>query len=148
VQLVLAMGLCLFLPAGVPSLDQRGSWSRVPAALVAFGEVLVVLAFWMVFRVFRESSFASAVVEVSAEQRAIATGPYAWVRHPMYAAGLVLVAGTPLALGSFWGLLTLLPFGAIIIYRLLDEEALLARELPGYEAYRARTRYRLVPHVW
>jgi protein-S-isoprenylcysteine O-methyltransferase Ste14 len=66
----------------------------------------------------------------------------------MYAGALVLLVGTPLALGSWWGLLTLVPFTAVIVWRLLDEEAVLANELAGYEAYREKTRYRLIPHLW
>jgi protein-S-isoprenylcysteine O-methyltransferase Ste14 len=132
----------------VPALDRRFGWSHVPLPLVVVGDALVVLGFLIVFRVFRENSFASAVIEVGAEQRVIDTGPYARVRHPMYAGALVLLAGIPLALGSFWGLLALLPFTGIIVWRLRDEERFLERELPGYQGYRGRVRHRLVPGVW
>src|SRR5262249_22802332 len=104
--------------------------------------------FLIVFLVFRENTYTSAVIEVAAGQRVIDTGPYAVVRHPMYVGGLVLVAGIPLALGSFVGLAGFPPFAAVIVWRLLDEERLLARELPGYDAYRAKTRYRLVPYLF
>jgi protein-S-isoprenylcysteine O-methyltransferase Ste14 len=132
----------------VPALDHRFSWSRVPLAVVVAGDVLVGVGFLIVFLVFRENSFASAVVEVSAAQKVIDTGPYARVRHPMYAGALVLLAGIPLALGSLFGLLVLVPFAAILVARLLDEERFLVRELPGYAAYRQKTRYRLIPYVW
>jgi protein-S-isoprenylcysteine O-methyltransferase Ste14 len=132
----------------VPVLDHRFGWSRVPFAFVGIGDGLVVVGFWIVFRVFRENTFASAVIEVAAEQHVIDTGPYAWVRHPMYAGALILLAGVPLSLGSWWGLLTLVPFVAVIVWRLLDEEHVLTRELQGYEAYRTKTRYRLIPRVW
>jgi protein-S-isoprenylcysteine O-methyltransferase Ste14 len=132
----------------VPALDHRFAWSHVPLPVVVAGDVLVGVGFLLVFLVFRENSFASAVVEVGAEQKVIDTGPYARVRHPMYAGALVLLVGVPLALGSLWGLLALVPFTAVIVWRLLDEEAFLARELPGYTAYRSRTRYRLIPFVW
>jgi protein-S-isoprenylcysteine O-methyltransferase Ste14 len=85
---------------------------------------------------------------VAAEQKVIETGPYAAVRHPMYAGALVLVAGIPFALGSLVGLATLPPFAAILVWRLLDEERFLVGHLPGYAAYRQKTRYRLIPHVW
>jgi len=111
------------------------------------GETLVVLGFVIVFLVFRENSYAAAVVEVGTRQRVVDTGPYARIRHPMYAGALVLLAGIPLALGSLWGLATLLPFTAILIWRLLDEERLLSTELPGYDAYTRRVRYRLFPYV-
>lgn len=132
----------------VPSLDHRFAWSRVPWWVVAAGDALVLLGFWFVFLVFRENSFTSAVIEVDAEQKVIDTGPYAHVRHPMYAGALLLLAGIPLALGSWWGLLTLVPFTGIIAVRLLDEERFLSKELPGYTAYRVKIRYRLIPHVW
>jgi protein-S-isoprenylcysteine O-methyltransferase Ste14 len=132
----------------LPALDHRFSWSRVPPVLVAVGDLLVGLGFLIVFLVFRENTFASAVVEVSAEQRIVDTGPYARVRHPMYSGALVLLAGMPLALGSFWGLAVLVPFVAIIVWRLLEEEAFMSKNLPGYDAYRERTAYRLIPRVW
>jgi protein-S-isoprenylcysteine O-methyltransferase Ste14 len=146
---VLASGAFLSVLV-VPALDHRFSWSPVPlpVPLVALGDALVAIGFLVVFRVFQANSFTSAVVEVEAGQEVIDSGPYAWVRHPMYAGALILLAGIPLALGSLWGLLTLGPFIAIIVWRLLDEEAFLSRQLPGYEAYRRKTRYRLVPGVW
>ena len=87
-------------------------------------------------------------IEVGAAQKVIDTGPYARVRHPMYAGALLLVAGIPPALGSLWGLLAFIPLAAVIVWRLLDEEAFLTEQLPGYAAYRRQTRYRLIPHVW
>jgi protein-S-isoprenylcysteine O-methyltransferase Ste14 len=148
-RLIQALASAAFLAIlAVPALDHRLGWSRVPLLVVVAGDSLVVVGFLVVFRVFRENSYASAVIEVGAEQRVIDTGPYAWVRHPMYAGALVLLGGVPLALGSLWGLLVLAPFTAVIAWRLLDEEAFLLRQLPGYAAYRAKTRYRLLPFVW
>jgi protein-S-isoprenylcysteine O-methyltransferase Ste14 len=132
----------------VPSLDRRFGWTHPPVAVAVAGDVLVALGFWMVFRVFRENTFTSGVIEVAAEQRVIDTGPYALVRHPMYVGGLILVAGIPLALRSLVGLVTLVPFTAAIVWRLLDEERFLAAHLPGYTEYCKKTRYRLVPGLW
>jgi protein-S-isoprenylcysteine O-methyltransferase Ste14 len=132
----------------VPALDHRLGWSEVPVLVEGAGDVLVALGFLLVFQLFRENSYASGVIEVGAAQKVIDTGPYAVVRHPMYAGALVLLAGIPLALGSFWGLLVLVPFAAVIVWRLLDEEAFLLQQLPGYAAYCARIRYRLIPRVW
>jgi protein-S-isoprenylcysteine O-methyltransferase Ste14 len=143
----LASGAFLAILA-VPALDHRFGWSRVPVLVVVAGELLVAAGFFFVFLVFRENSYASAVVEVGAEQKLIDTGPYALVRHPMYGGALVLLAGVPLALGSFWGLLLLVPFIAVLASRLRDEESLLLEQLPGYAAYRDRVRYRLIPFVW
>jgi protein-S-isoprenylcysteine O-methyltransferase Ste14 len=132
----------------VPALDHRFSWSHAPLPAVIAGDTLVAAGFLIVFLVFRQNTFTSSVIEVASGQRVIETGPYAMVRHPMYVGGLVLVAGIPLALGSLVGLLTFPPFAAIIVWRLLDEERFLVSHLDGYEAYRQRTRSRLIPHIW
>jgi protein-S-isoprenylcysteine O-methyltransferase Ste14 len=115
---------------------------------MVLGQVLVLVGFLVVFLVYRVNSFASATIEVGATQVVVETGPYAWVRHPMYAGALVLLAGVPLALGSFWGLLVLAPFTAVLAWRALDEEAVLSTELPGYAAYVRKVRFRLIPGVW
>jgi protein-S-isoprenylcysteine O-methyltransferase Ste14 len=132
----------------VPALDHRFKWSRAPLPAEIVGDGLVGLGFLVVFLVFRENTYTSSVIEVAPEQRVIDTGPYAVVRHPMYVGGLVLVAGIPLALGSVVGLVTFPPFVAVIAWRLLDEERFLGSHLAGYAAYQAKTRHRLIPHVW
>ena len=100
------------------------------------------------FVVFRENSFASSIIEVGADQKVIDTGPYAVLRHPMYAGALLMFAGVPPALGAWWGLVLLPPIAAILAIRLLDEEKFLVRNLPGYAEYRTKVRYRLLPGVW
>jgi protein-S-isoprenylcysteine O-methyltransferase Ste14 len=132
----------------LPALDIRFRWSVVPLGGVVFGDALFVLGFGFIARVYRENTFTSATIEVTEGQRVIATGPYAFVRHPMYASALLYLLGTPLALGSYWGLLGLAFLVPFLLWRLLDEERLLARELPGYTDYQARVRYRLVPLLW
>jgi protein-S-isoprenylcysteine O-methyltransferase Ste14 len=132
----------------VPALDRRFRWSHAPWPLVILGDLWVGLGFLMVFLVFKQNSFTSSVIEVAAEQRVVDTGPYAAVRHPMYVGGLVLVIGIPLALGSLLGLVTFPLFAAVVVWRLLEEERFLTSNLPGYQAYLERTRYRLIPHVW
>lgn len=132
----------------VAALDHRAGWSRVPVAIVIASDALLVIGYWIVFRVFRANTYTSAVVEVVPAQRVIDTGPYAHVRHPMYAGALLMVLGIPLALGSWWSFLAAATIVVVIVVRLLDEERTLAAELPGYTAYRERVRYRLVPGVW
>jgi len=131
-----------------PGIDHRFAWSAVPALVVAAGDFLVVLGFLIIFFVFRENTFASATIEVDAEQKVVSTGPYATVRHPMYIGALIMLAGVPVALGSWWGLLTIIPITLVIIWRLLDEEEFLATSLPGYSEYRNKVKYRLVPFIW
>jgi len=132
----------------VSGLDHRYGWSRVPLAIVILGDVLVLAGFFAVFLVFRENSFSSATIEVAAEQRVISTGPYAVVRHPMYAGAFIMLLGTPPALGSWLGLVPALLLMLVIVWRLLDEERLLASELPGYRDYMTKVRFRLVPWLW
>jgi protein-S-isoprenylcysteine O-methyltransferase Ste14 len=146
IQLFASIFVCaLFV---VSALDYRLGWSTVPTSVVLIGNVLVAAGFWFVFVVFRENSFASSIIEVGAGQRVIDTGPYAILRHPMYAGALLMFAGVPPALGSWWGLAILLPIAAILAIRLLDEEEFLVRNPPGYAAYRTKVRHRLVPGVW
>jgi len=132
----------------VPALDFRYRWSSVPVAVVAAGDALFAMGFGFIGRVYRENTYTSATIEVAEGQRLIDTGPYAVVRHPMYASATIYLIGTPLALGSYWGFLGLAFMVPFLVWRLLDEERLLARELPGYAAYEARVRYRLIPGVW
>jgi protein-S-isoprenylcysteine O-methyltransferase Ste14 len=132
----------------LPALDARFGWSVVPVGGVVVGDVLFVLGFGFVGRVYRENTFTSATIEVTEGQRVVSTGPYAVVRHPMYASALLYLVGTPLALGSYWGLLGLVVMLPFLVARLLDEERLLARDLPGYADYQAHVRYRLVPFLW
>ena len=132
----------------LPSLDHRFAWSNVPLSVVITGDVLVALGFLIISMVFRENTFAAATIDVAADQRVIATGPYAIVRHPMYSGALIMLLGTPLALGSWWGLLMFISMTLVIVWRLLDEERFLSEHLPGYSDYREKVRFRLVPFVW
>jgi protein-S-isoprenylcysteine O-methyltransferase Ste14 len=131
----------------VPALDRRFGWTHVPATIAYAAEGFVALGFFVVFRVFRANTFTSAVIEVGEKQHVITTGPYAIVRHPMYAGAFVLLLAAPIALGSLAGLAAFPLLGATIVWRMLDEERVLARELEGYDAYREKTRWRLVPGV-
>jgi protein-S-isoprenylcysteine O-methyltransferase Ste14 len=132
----------------VPPFDHLLGWSNVPAATSIVADVLAALGFYGVYLTFRENSFAAATIRVEGEQPVITTGPYALVRHPMYASAGVMVLATPIALGSWWGLIPAVLLMAAIVVRLLDEERFLAFNLPGYAAYMQRTRFRLVPGIW
>jgi protein-S-isoprenylcysteine O-methyltransferase Ste14 len=132
----------------VPALDHRFGWSAVPLSLQIVGDILVAAGFYVIFLVYKENTFTSATIEIAENHKVISTGPYALVRHPMYAGGLLYLLGTPLALGSYWGLLALAAMMPFLIWRLFDEEDFLAKGLPGYPDYQHRVRYRLVPFVW
>jgi protein-S-isoprenylcysteine O-methyltransferase Ste14 len=130
------------------ALDYGLRWSHVPAVVSVIANIFVLLGFAGIFWTFRENAYAAATVRVERDQPVISTGPYALVRHPMYAAALPLFLATPPALGSWYGLIPALLVVIVIIWRLLDEERHLARDLPGYAEYRSTVRVRLVPGVW
>jgi protein-S-isoprenylcysteine O-methyltransferase Ste14 len=132
----------------VPALDHRFGWSIVSVEGVVVGDTLVVIGFYFIFLVYRENTFTSAIIEVAENQKVISTGPYAIVRHPMYASAFLYLLGTPLALASYWGVAPVAAMMPFLIWRLTDEERFLATHLPGYIAYQKRVRYRLVPFVW
>lgn len=147
----LAMGVMRIAFFGMivfAGLDHRFALSRLHRAVVFFGDALAAAGLMAIFWVLRENSFASAVVETFPEHKVIDSGPYRLVRHPMYAGGLIFLAGIPLALGSAWALLFFIPLFVAIVVRLRDEERFLAEALPGYADYCARTKYRLIPGIF
>ena len=133
---------------GLPALDHRFAWSHMPPTVAMAGDVLTVFGWLAIFFVFKENTFTSATIKLAPDQKVISTGPYALVRHPMYAGGLVMLLGMPIALGSWWGLLMLVAIIPALIWRLIDEENFLAGNLPGYQQYQKKVRYRLIPWVW
>ncbi len=132
----------------IPAFDHRFGWSRVPSEVVIAADMLVVIGFYIIFVVYRENPFTAAIIQVEREQKVISTGPYAIVRHPMYSGALLMLFATPLALGSWWGLLVFIPMLPILMWRLLDEEKLLSRNLPGYAEYCKRVKSRLIPRIF
>jgi protein-S-isoprenylcysteine O-methyltransferase Ste14 len=132
----------------VPALDLRFGWSHSGIALVVAGNLLDILGTVIILRVYHENSFAAATVDTFEGQRVISTGPYAIVRHPMYFGGLFYFFGIPLALGSWYGLI---PFALLLpamLWRMFDEERMLAESLPGYREYMAKVKRHLIPYVW
>jgi protein-S-isoprenylcysteine O-methyltransferase Ste14 len=148
--IVLAFGVGILIWFITMGLDQRFHASRMPPALQALGLALLVLSSVFIIWVFHENSFAAAVVKVQAERghRVISTGPYAFVRHPMYSATVLFLVGIPLLLGSWWGIAMSPLFAVLFGIRTRIEEDTLMIGLPGYADYAARVRYRLVPGLW
>jgi len=132
----------------VPAFDRRFTWSHLPPYVALAGDVLVALGWLAIFSVFRENTYTSATIELAPDQKVISTGPYALVRHPMYAGAIVMLLGIPIALGSWWGILVIVAMMPALIWRMIDEERFLARKLPGYVAYQKKVRHRLIPMVW
>jgi protein-S-isoprenylcysteine O-methyltransferase Ste14 len=148
-KIIMTLVLVVFvLLLVVPGFDHRWHWSSVPVWLVIVANVFVVLGLLGTAVVVKQNSYAAATVTVETGQPVVSTGLYAIIRHPMYSAALVMTAFTPLALGSYWGLLLVIPIIAVLAWRLLDEERVLLRDLPGYADYRNKVTYRLVPGIW
>ena len=148
-QLVVKLSGLMFLAGFIlAGLDFRFGWSHVPAWLTAAASCLFLLAYLLYAEVLRENTYLSRTIKVQEGQQVISTGLYGVVRHPMYMATLLLFLSMPVVLGSLWALLVFLAYPAIIAKRLLGEEELLQKELPGYEDYMKKVKYRLIPFVW
>ena len=132
----------------IPGLDYRFSWSHVPLWLTILSQLFVFAGYLITLWVMKENSFASRTVQVEEGQKVISTGPYRLVRHPMYFGGVLMLLFTPLALGSWWALPGFLLVIPLIVLRLLNEEKMLVRDLPGYSDYCLSTRSRLLPLLW
>jgi len=150
VQKVVMGGFWLSLAAMlvVSALDHRFGWSPVPTAICLVGDVLVAVGMSVVMLVVIQNSHAAATIRVEADQKLISTGLYGLVRHPMYTANVITMVGIPLALGSYWGLVFVIPGLIVLASRIRDEEKLLQEELDGYREYKRKVRYRLVPYMW
>lgn len=132
----------------VAGLDFRFGWSEVPVWVVIAASAVLLLSYGLYAEVMRENAYLSRTVEVQEGQRVVDTGLYGIVRHPMYAVTLWLFLSIPLVLGSWWSLLCFLPYLAVIVLRIRNEEAVLETGLAGYAEYKKRVRYRLLPFVW
>lgn len=132
----------------VAGLDRRLGWSRMPGEVTILGDVLLLAGWVGILAVFRANSYAAATIQVAAGQRVISTGPYAIVRHPMYATALVMLFGIPISLASWWDVLVLVAILPALAWRLIDEERMLIRHLDGYTDYRRKVRWRLIPYIW
>lgn len=141
-------GLMFIAGFVVAGLDFRFGWSAMPTWVVVAASVLFLVAYGLYAEVMRENAYLSRTIKVEEGQRVVDTGLYGIVRHPMYAVTILLFLMIPLVLGSWYALIAFAFYPAIILVRLKDEEALLTKELPGYEAYKQKVKYRIIPFVW
>jgi len=148
-QIIVTLVIAAFVASIVfPALDHRYRLSPVAPWVTVLGDVIIVLSFLFMFWVIKVNSYAASNIRVENDQKVIDTGPYAYVRHPMYAGAVWLFVGMPLALGSWWPVGLIVLVVPVLLWRLLDEERILERDLRGYSEYRKRVRYRLIPYVW
>ena len=139
------MFLAGFVLAG---LDFRFGWSKLPFAVNCVGAALFLLAYALYAEVLRENTWLSRTIEVQEGQTVVSTGLYGIVRHPMYAATLLLFLSMPIVLGSIPAFLVFLCYPLIIAKRIRNEEEVLSRDLPGYTEYLQKVRWRLIPYIW
>lgn len=150
IQKILITGAWLGLVAllVISAYDHRMGWSSVPAWVCLLGDVLLATGLGIAMLVVIQNGYAAATVTVETGQTVVSGGVYTFVRHPMYVGNMIMMVGVPLALGSYWGLVFVVPGVVALMLRILDEEKLLTHELAGYREYTQRVRYRLVPYVW
>ena len=146
---VLAFSGLMFI-AGfvVAGLDFRFGCSEMPTWVIITASILFLVAYGLYAEVMRENAYLSRTIKVEEGQTVVDTGLYGIVRHPMYAVTILLFLMIPLVLGSWYALIAFAFYPAIIVVRLKNEEDLLTRELPGYEAYKQKVKYRLIPFIW
>ena len=146
---VVALSALLFI-AGfvVAGLDFRFGWTDVPLWCVVTASAVLLLSYGLYAEVMRENAYLSRTIEVQENQTVISTGLYGVVRHPMYAATLLMFLPLPLILGSFWGLCAFALYPVILVIRIRNEEAVLREQLDGYADYLTKVKYRLIPFVW
>jgi len=150
VQIIIQIVSTFILLSGfvIPGFDKRFGWSDIPIYIVIVADIVILFGYLIIFFVFKQNSYASRVVEVEKSQKVISTGLYGFVRHPMYIGVIIMFIPTPVALGSYWGLIPMVTIPLAIVFRILNEEKVLCKDLPGYKEYCQKTRYRLMPFIW
>ncbi|MFX1276411.1 MAG: methyltransferase family protein [Promethearchaeota archaeon] len=146
VKLSSVMILSIFI---IPGFDRRFEWSAINPIMVIIADLIFLVGYQFFFRVLRENSYASRTVKVEKDsQKVISTGPYAFVRHPMYLAIIIMYGSTPVALGSYFALIPFIIILILMPFRVKGEERLLVKELKGYKEYMEKTKYRIFPRIW
>jgi protein-S-isoprenylcysteine O-methyltransferase Ste14 len=148
-KLIVKLGALYFLLIFlIPGFDKRFEWSHVPVAVVIVADVLVLFGYGISFLVLRENRYASRIIEVEEGQEVISSGPYAWVRHPMYLGVSLMYIFSPLVLGSSWAMIPSLLIIPLLAVRIRNEEGVLERDLKGYKEYMQKPKYHLIPGIW
>jgi len=148
-KLVQSIATFYFLTAYLlPGLDKRFGWSHPPDAAIITALILVLAGYTLFFFVLKENSYASRIVEVEEDQKVITSGPYSYVRHPMYSGVSIMYIFSPLALGSYWAMIPTVLLPIFLGIRIHDEEKILLKELKGYREYKEKVKYRMIPGLF
>lgn len=149
-QKIIQLTFSFFFFSGyiISGFDRRFGWSDIPTNIVVCADIAVLMGYILVFFVFKQNSYASRIVEVEKNQKVITDGLYSYVRHPMYLGIIIMYIPTPIALGSYWGMIPMATVPVALVFRILNEEKVLCNELDGYKEYCQKTRYRLIPFIW
>jgi len=149
-QILLSIFTTAIFLAGfiIPGLDHRFVWSYVPIYLIIIADIIIFLGYLLIFLVFKQNSYASRIVEVTDNQKVTTTGLYKVIRHPQYLGVIIMFLPTPIALGSYWGLIPMAILPVALVLRIINEENVLSNKLPGYKEYCQKTKYRLIPFIW
>ncbi len=147
-KLIWLGGLNYLLMYGIPAIDRRFEWSIIPVWLFITGWIILIIGMYINYKVYQTNPWSSVAIQVQKDQRVIDTGVYGIVRHPLYLAGVLGPIGTTLVLGSYWGLIAVIGWLIMYIFRLLDEEKMLIQNLPGYADYCKKVKYRLIPGIF
>jgi protein-S-isoprenylcysteine O-methyltransferase Ste14 len=148
-KLIQLLNLPVFMAAFIiPGLDRRFGWSHIPPEVIIATDAVIFGGYLLIFMVFRQNSYASRIVEIDKEHKVITTGLYSVVRHPMYLGVLIMYLPTPLALGSYWGLIPMALLPVSLVLRIVNEEKVLKENLEDYNEYCLKTKYRLIPYIW
>ena len=145
---VAASGVLFVAGFVVAGLDYRYGWSDMPLWVVIVSAIVLLVSYALYAEVMRENAYLSRTIEVRENQKVVDTGLYGIVRHPMYAVTVWLFLSIPLVLGSWWSLVCFLPYIAVIVVRIHNEEKVLEAGLEGYAEYQKRVKYRMIPFVW
>ena len=146
---VVALSGILFVASFIlAGLDFRFGWSSLPNWALWTSSIVFLLSYGMYAEVMRENEWLSRSIEVMEGQKVVSTGLYGIVRHPMYTATILMFLAMPLVMGSWWAFLVMIPYVLAIVTRIKDEETLLTKELDGYQEYKEKVRWKLIPYIW
>ena len=147
-QVVKLSGLMFLVGFIIAGLNYRFAWIVIPKSIVIISSVTFILSYIIYAEVLRENAYLSRTIEVQENQKVIDTGLYGIVRHPMYAATVLLFLSMPLVLGSVISFIIFLAYPFIIAKRIKNEEEVLEKELKGYSEYKKKVKYKIIPFIW